>query len=58
MRTGAQEMQRQQPVGKTSSKQRTKQKPQVAISEALDLNGVFVKLNSHPALASIDLQTI
>ena len=58
MRTAAQEMQLQQPVGKTRSKEKTKQKPQVAVREPLDLDRVFVKLNGHPALALIDLQTI
>ena len=55
MRTAAQEMQLQQPVGKTRSKERTKQKPQVAVREPLDPNRVFVKVNGHPALALIDL---
>ena len=58
MMTAAQEMQLQQPVGKTRSKDQTKQKPQVAIREELDPNRVFVKLHSHPALTLIDLQTI
>ena len=58
MRTATQEMQLQQPVGKTRSKQKTKQKPEVAIGEPLDPNRVFVKVNGHPALALIDLQRI
>ena len=58
MRTAAQEMQLQQPVGKTRSKEKTKRKPQVAIRKPLDRNRVFVKVNGHPALALIDLQTI
>ena len=58
MRTAAPEMQLQQPVGKTRSKEKTKQKPQVAISEPLDPNRVFVKVNAYLALAPIDLQTI
>ena len=58
MRTAAQEMQQQQPVGKTRFKEKTAQKPQVAIREQLDPNRVFVKVNSHAALALIDLQTI
>ena len=58
MRTAAQEMQLQQPVGKTRWKEKTKQKPQVAVREPLDPNRVFVKVNGHPALALIDLQTI
>ena len=51
-------MQFQQPVGKTRSEEKTKQKPEVASSEPLDPNRVFVKVNGHPALALIDLQTI
>ena len=58
VKTAAQEMQLQQPVGKTRSKENTKQKPQVAIREPLDPNRGFVKVNGHPALALIDLQTI
>ena len=58
MRTAAQEMQLPQPVGKTKSKEKTKRKPQVAIREPHDPNRVFVKVNGHPALALIDLQTI
>ena len=45
-------------MGKTRWKEKTKQKPKVAIRESLDTNGGFVKVNSHPALALIDLQTI
>ena len=37
---------------------RSKRKPQVAIRKPLDPNRVFVKVNGHPALALIDLQTI
>ena len=51
-------MQSQQPVGKTRSKEKTKQKAQVAGREQLDPNRVFVKVNGHPALVLIDLQTI
>ena len=51
-------MQLQQPVGKTRSKEKTKRKPQVAIIEPLDPNRVIVKVNGHPALALIDLQTL
>ena len=58
MRTAAQEMQLQQPVGNTRSKQETKQKPQVAFRKPLDPNRVFVKVNGHPAFLLIDLQTI
>ena len=58
MRTAAQEMQLQQPVGETRSKEKTKQKPQVAVREPLDPNRVFVNVKGHPALALIDLQTI
>ena len=58
MRTAAQEMQLQQPVGKTRSQEKTKQKPQEAIRESLDPNRGFVKVNGHPALALIALQTI
>ena len=58
MRTAAQEMQLQQPAGKTSLKEKTKQKPQVAVREPLDPDRVFVKVNGHTALALIDLQTI
>ena len=58
MRTAAQEMQLQQPMGKTRSKTSTKQKPQVAIREPLDRNQVFVQVNGHPVLALIDLQTL
>ena len=58
MRTAAKEMQLQRPVGKTRLKARSKQKPQVAIRESLDPNRVFVKVNGHPVLAPIDLQTI
>ena len=58
MRTTAQEMQLQQPVGITRSKEKTKQKPHVAIMEPIDPNGVFGKVNGQPALAPIDLQTI
>ena len=43
---------------KTRYKEQNKQKPQVAISEPLNPNRVFVKVNGHPALALIDLQTI
>ena len=58
MRTAAQEMRLQQPARKTRSKEKTKQKPEVAIGEQLDLNRVFVQVNGHPALALIELQTI
>ena len=58
MRTGKQEMQLQQPVGNSTSKEKTKQKPRVAISEPLNPNGLFVKLNCHAALALIDLETM
>ena len=58
MRTAAREMQLQQPVGKTRLKEKTKQKPQVAIRERLDPNRVFGKVNGHPTLSLIDLQTI
>ena len=58
MRTAAQEMDRQQAVGKTRSKEKTKQIPQVAIRDPLNGNRVLVKVNSHPALALNDLQTI
>ena len=58
MSTAAQEMQLQEPVGQTWLQEETKQKPQVAIREPLDLNRVLVKVNGHPALALIDLQTI
>ena len=58
MRTAAQEIQLQQPVGNTRLKEKTQQKPHVAIREPLDPNRVFVKVNGHPALALIDLQTI
>ena len=58
VRTAAQEMQLQQPVGKTMSKEKTKQKPQVAITEQLNPNRVFDKVNGHPALTLIYLQTI
>ena len=51
-------MQVLQPVGKTRSKQNTKQEPQVTIREPHDLNRVFIKVNGHPALAVIDVQTI
>ena len=43
---------------KTRYTAKTKQKRQVTIRKQLDPNRVFVKLNSHPALALIDLQTI
>ena len=43
---------------KTRSQGNTKLKPQVAIREPLDPNGIFVKVNGHPPLALIDLQTI
>ena len=46
MRTAAQELQLQQPVCKTRLQEKTKQVPQLAISEPLDLNRVFVKLNA------------
>ena len=58
MRPAAQEMQLHQPVGTTRFKEKTKQIPQVAIREPLDPNRVFVKVNGHPTLARIDLQTI
>ena len=58
MRTAAEEMQLQQPVGKTRSKEENKQKPQVAVGEPLDPNPVFVNVEGHPALALINLQTI
>ena len=58
IRTAAEEMQLKQPVGKTRSKEQTKQKLSVVISKQLDPNRVFVKVNGHPALALLDLQTI
>ena len=45
-------------MGKTRSKEKNKQKPQLTSREPLDPNRVFVKVNRHPALALIDLQTI
>ena len=57
-RTAVRELQLQQPVGKHSSKEKTKQKPQVAIRKPLDPNRVFVKVNGYPAPALIDLLTI
>ena len=51
-------MQHQQPRGKTRSKEKIKQKPQVEIRKPLDPNRVFVKVNSNSALALIDPQTI
>ena len=50
MRTAAQEMRLQQPVGKTRSKEKTKQKPQVAIREPLDPNLVFVKVKDRKSV--------
>ena len=58
MRTAAQEMQLQQPVGTTRFQEKTKQKPQVGIREPLKPNRVFVKVNGHLAPTLIDLQTI
>ena len=58
MMTMAQEMQLQRPVGKTRLKEKTKQKPQVAIRSPLDPNRVCVKVTGHLALALIDLQTM
>ena len=58
MTTAAKDMQLHQPVGTTRFKEKTKQKPHVAIGEPLDPNRVFIKVNGHPALAWIDLQTI
>ena len=58
MRTAPQEMQLQQSVGKTRSKEKTKQKPQVATREPHHPNRVLGKVNGHPALALIDLQTM
>ena len=51
-------MQLQQAVGKTRLKEKTKQKPQVAIWEPLDQNRVFGKVKGYLALALINLQTI
>ena len=51
-------MQLHQAVGRTRSKERTKQKPQVAIREPLDPNLVFVNVNAHLTLTPMDLQTI
>ena len=58
LRTAAQKMQLQRPVGKNRSKNKTKQKPQVAIREPPDTNRVFVMVNGHPTLSLIELQTI
>ena len=58
MRTAAQEMQLLQPVGKSRQKEKTKEKPQVAITKPLYPNRVFGNVNVHPGLAPIDLWTI
>ena len=58
MRPAAREKQLQQHLSKTSAKKKFKQKPQVAIREPLNPNWVFGKVNGHPALALIYVQTI
>ena len=55
MRTAAQEMQLPQPVGNTRLQKRCKQTPHVAMSEALDPNRIYVKVNGDPALVISDL---
>lgn len=55
IRTVAQEMQQQQLVSKTRSEENITQKPQLAITQAQNLNRVCVKVNGHPAIALIDI---
>lgn len=58
MRPAAQQMELQQPVGKTTYKGNTKQKPQVSIWEPRDSNRVFVEVNGHRTVALIEVQTM
>ena len=58
IRPAVQEMRLQQPVRKTRFRAKREQEPQVVLEKPLHPNRVFVKVNGHPAIALIDLQTI